>query len=62
MCQNIMKKIILKNIVKQNWSYFNIKFQPHWKDRESSYQVRKILGNFLPLNGPNFSLTQCERS
>ena len=38
--------IFLKNVLKQ---IFNTKFQPHWKDRKSSYQVRQILGLFCHL-------------
>ena len=44
--------IFLKNVLKQTWNFFNIKFRPQWKDRKSSYQVREILGlfyNFIAL-------------
>ena len=33
---------------------------PQWKDWESSYQLRQILGHFLSLNFSNFRLKQCE--
>ena len=38
--------IFLKTFLKQTWNAFNTKFQPQWKDRKSSYQVRQILGLF----------------
>ena len=41
--------IFLKNVLKQTWNSFNTKFQTQWKDRESSYQVRGILGSFCHL-------------
>ena len=31
-------------MLKQTWHSFNAKFQTQWKDRESSYHVRIILG------------------
>ena len=34
-------------MLKQTWHSFNTKFQTQWKDRESSYQVRRILGLFF---------------
>ena len=33
-------------MLKQTWHSFNTKFQTEWKDRESSYHVRIILGLF----------------
>ena len=33
-------------MLKQTWHSFNTKFQTQWKDRESSYHVRIILGLF----------------
>ena len=36
----------LKNVRKQTWISFNTKFQSQWKVRESSNQVREILGLF----------------
>ena len=33
-------------MLKQTWHSFNSKFQTQWKDRESSYHVRIILGLF----------------
>ena len=33
-------------MLKQTWNSFNTKFQTQWKDRESSYHVRIILGLF----------------
>ena len=33
-------------MLKQTWDSFNAKFQTQWKDRESSYHVRIILGLF----------------
>ena len=33
-------------MLKQTWHSFNTKFQTQWKDRESSYHVRIILGHF----------------
>ena len=33
----------------QTWKAFNTKFEPQWKDRESSYQVRQILALFCKL-------------
>ena len=33
-------------MLKQTWHSFNTKFQTQWKDRESSYDVRIILGLF----------------
>ena len=33
-------------MLKQTWHSFNTKFQTQWKDRESSDQVRIILGLF----------------
>ena len=41
--------MFLKNVLKQTWNSFNTKFQPHWKNRESSYQVSQILGRFCHL-------------
>ena len=35
-----------KNVLKRTWHSFNTKFQTQWKDRESSYHVRIILGLF----------------
>ena len=45
--------IFLKNVLKQTRSSFNIKFQPQWKDRKSSHQVRQGLG----LSGHLIALT-----
>ena len=39
----------LKSVLEQTWNTFNAKFQPQWKDGKSSYQVRQILGLFLPI-------------
>ena len=36
--------IVLKHVLKQTWNPFNTKFQPQWKDRKGSYQVRQVLG------------------
>ena len=36
------------------------KFQSHWKERKKSYQVRQLLGHFVPLNSSNFSLKRWE--
>ena len=36
--------IVLKQILDQTWKAFNTKFELQWKDRESSSQVRQILG------------------
>ena len=33
-------------MLKQTWHSFNTKFQTHWKDWESSYHIRIILGHF----------------
>ena len=33
-------------MLKKTWHSFNTKFQTQWKDRESSYHVRIILGPF----------------
>ena len=33
-------------MLKQTWHSFNTKFQTQWKDPESSYHVRIILGHF----------------
>ena len=33
-------------MLKQTWHSFNTKFQTQWKDRESSYDLRIILGLF----------------
>ena len=33
-------------MLKQTWHSFNTTFQTQWKDRESSYHVRIILGLF----------------
>ena len=33
-------------MLKQTWHSLNTKFQTQWKDRESSYHVRIILGLF----------------
>ena len=52
--------IFLNNVLKQTWNSFNTKFQPQWKDRESSNQVKEILELFLPLHCSNFRLLQCE--
>ena len=41
--------IVLKNVLKQTWNSLYTKFQPQWKDRKSSYQVRQILGLFCCL-------------
>ena len=38
--------IFLKNVLKQTWNSFYIKFQPQWKDEKRSYQVKTILGLF----------------
>ena len=38
-----------KSKLDQTWKAFNAvntKFEPQWKDRESSYQVRQILAFF----------------
>ena len=52
--------VFLKNIVKQIWSSFNTKLEPHWNDQKSSYKVKKKLG-FLPLNSDNFRSKECEK-
>ena len=42
----------LKNVLKQTWNFFNTKFLTRWKDRNSSYKVRRMLGlfcHFIPL-------------
>ena len=52
--------VFLKNIVKQIWSSFNTKLEPHWNDQKSSYKVKKKLG-FLPLNCDNFRSKECEK-
>ena len=39
----------LKNVLNQTWRSFNIKLEPQWKDRKSSYQVRQILALFCNL-------------
>ena len=31
---------------KKKKNYFHTKFQPQWKDRENSYQVRQVLALF----------------
>ena len=36
--------IFLKHVLKQTWNRFNTKFQPQWKYRKSSYQVRQVIG------------------
>ena len=41
--------VFLKNALKQTWNSLNTKFQPHWKDWKSSYQVRQIAGHFFHL-------------
>ena len=41
--------IFLKIVIKQTWSSFDTKFQPLWKDWESSYQVNHILAIFCHL-------------
>ena len=41
--------IFLKAILKQTRNFLNTKFQPHWNDRKSSYQVRQVLGLFFHL-------------
>ena len=38
--------IFLKNVLHQAWKIFNTKFEPQWKDRKSSYQVRQMLALF----------------
>ena len=38
--------IILKNVLKQTWNFFNTKFGPQWKNPKGSYQVRKVLAIF----------------
>ena len=43
------------------WNYFITKFQSHWKERKKSYQVRQILGRFVPLSSSNFRLKRCEK-
>ena len=53
--------IFLNNALKQSWDSFNTKIQPQQEDRESSYQVKEILGLFMPLNCSNFKLNQCEK-
>ena len=39
----------VRNCPKKTWKTFNTKFWPKWKHRESSYQVRHILGRFWNL-------------
>ena len=39
----------LENVLKQTWHAFNIKFGPQWKDRKSSYQVRRMFAHFSKL-------------
>ena len=41
--------IFLKNVLKESWNSFNTKFQPQWKARKTSYQVRQILALFFYL-------------
>ena len=41
--------ILLRNILKQSWKSFNIKFQPQWQDRIIIYQVRQFLALFCNL-------------
>ena len=53
--------VFLKNVLKQTWNSLNTKFQLQWKHQNSSYQVRQILGLFLPLDCSNFRSKQCER-
>ena len=42
--------IFLKNILKQNWTSFNIIFWPLWKDRKNSYIIRQVLALFCKLS------------
>ena len=51
---------LVTNVLKQTWNSFNTKFQPHWKDRKSTYQVRQIFGPFLLLICSDFRLKQLE--
>ena len=32
----------VKIVLEQTWKTFNTKFEPHWKDRESSCHLRKL--------------------
>ena len=34
--------ILLKNVLKQTWKFFNNRFGPHSNYQKSSYQVRQI--------------------
>ena len=34
---------------KQTWNFFNTEFQPQWKDRKSSYQVKQVFRLFWHL-------------
>ena len=54
--------IFLQNVLKQTCSSFNSKLEPQWKDSKSRYEVKQILGIYLPLNRSKFRLKQCGRS
>ena len=43
-----------KNVENKTWNSFDTKFQPQWKGRKSSYQVRQILGIFWSFSCCNF--------
>ena len=51
----------VKSVLNQTWNSVNTKFQPQWEDRKSSYQVRRILEQFLLLHCPNFTLKRCKK-
>ena len=38
--------VSLKIILDQTLKAFNSKFELHWKDQKSSYQVRQVLAHF----------------
>ena len=39
----------LKYVLNQTWKAINTKLVPRWKDRDGSYQIREILGQFSKL-------------
>ena len=42
-------RILLLNVLKQTWNFFNTKFQSQWKDQKIIYLVRSVVGLFYHL-------------